>query len=88
MNKSCSFRFTLIFYLSIIQKLEIREQYIVVGEYALCTPLRNRIIVAVNVDRKSDLQIFSVMLSELSYPRTVVMPDLIVGLLISISYHV
>ena len=53
----------------------------------MCTTLRDRIILAVNVDRTRDLQIFSLTLSQLSYPRNVVMSDLILGLLILISYH-
>ena len=42
----------------------------------MCTPRRYAIFLALNVDRTSDLQIFNLTLSELSYPRNVVMSDL------------
>ena len=48
----------------------------------MCTPLRHRIILAVNVNQTRDLQIFSLTLSQLSYPRNVVMTDVILRLII------
>ena len=52
----------------------------------MCTPLRHKIIVAVNVDRTRDLQIFSVTLSQLRYPRNVVMNYVILELIILQPY--
>ena len=43
----------------------------------MCTTLKDRIILAVNVDQTRDVQIFSMTLSQLSYARNVVMSDLI-----------
>ena len=46
----------------------------------MCTTLRESINGAVNVDQTRELQIFSMTLSQLSYPRNVVMSDLILGI--------
>ena len=54
----------------------------------MSTPQRYSIFLAVNVDQTRDLKIFSLTLSQLSYPRNVVMTDLILELLISVSWHV
>ena len=43
----------------------------------MCTPLRHRIIPAVNVDRTGEFEIFILKLSQLSYPRNVLMSDMI-----------
>ena len=40
----------------------------------------------VNVDQTHDLQIFSLTISQLSYPRNVVMIDMILGLIMMIPY--
>ena len=54
----------------------------------MCTPLRHSIFLAVNVDRARDLQIFSMTVSPLSYAHNMLLSDLILDFLISISYHV
>ena len=48
----------------------------------MCTPLRHSTYHAVNADWARDLQILSLTLSQLSYPRNVVTSDLILALLI------
>ena len=45
-------------------------------------------VLAVNVDRTRDLQILSLTLSQLSYPRNFVMSDLISELLIYVSVNI
>ena len=54
----------------------------------MCTPLRHRIILAVNVDRTLDLKIFSLTLSQLSYSRHVVISNMILGFFTSFSHHI
>ena len=54
----------------------------------MCTPQRYSILLAVNVYRTRDLQIFSLTLSQLSYARNVVMSDLISMLLISVCVNI
>ena len=56
------------------------------NKHPMCTPLRHNIILTVNVDRTHDLQIFNLTLSQLSYPRNVVMIDVILGLIIMQPY--
>ena len=46
------------------------------------------IFVVVNMDQIRDLQIFSLKFSQLSYSSNVVLSNLILELLISISYHI
>ena len=52
----------------------------------MCSPQRYSIVLAVNMDRTRDLQIFSLTLSQLSYPRNVVMTDVILGLIVFQPY--
>ena len=53
----------------------------------MCTPQRYSIVLGVNVYRTRDLQIFNLLVSQLSYPRNVVMTDLISKFYISFRKH-
>ena len=54
----------------------------------MCTPQRYSILFAVNVYRTRDLQILNLMVSKLSYPRIVVMNDLISEFFIAVSVNI
>ena len=56
------------------------------NKHPMSNPLKHNIIIAMNVDRTRDLQIFSLTLSQLSYPRNVVIIHMVLGLIILQPY--